>query len=159
MAALLSLAGSPPARAAGFGACLGELRGEARAKGISARTFDTAMSGVEPDQSVLDAMAYQPEFELPIWDYLAALVDDERIADGRARLAEWAPVLERAEREFGVDRHAIVAVWGVETDYGRVPEPCLREEVQCRPAPSAVVRLLPGTGPGSETPSMLLDQQ
>ncbi len=119
-AAFLAPAAESRALAADFDACLGELRSEARAKGIDAQTFDVAMSGVEPDPSVLDAMAYQPEFRLPIWDYLAALVDDERITDGRARLAEWAPVLARAEREFGIDRHTVVAVWGVETDYGRV---------------------------------------
>jgi len=117
---MLAFAAAPRALAADFNACLGELRSEARAKGISAQTFDTAMAGVEPDQSVLDAMAYQPEFKLPIWDYLAGLVDAERIADGKAKLAEWDAVLSKAEQAFGVDPHTIVAVWGVETDYGRV---------------------------------------
>lgn len=117
---IVALAAMPPALAAEFSACLGDLRSEAQAKGINAQTFDTALAGVEPDQSVLDAMAYQPEFKLPIWDYLAALVDKERIADGKAKLAEWDAVLDKAEKAFGVDRHTIVAVWGVETDYGRV---------------------------------------
>ena len=98
----------------------GTLRSEATAKGISAQTFDAAMAGIEPDQSVLDAMDSQPEFKTPIWDYLAALVDEQRVADGRAKLAEWAPVLAEAEQKFGVDRHTIVAVWGVESDYGKV---------------------------------------
>jgi lytic murein transglycosylase len=77
------------------------------------------MRGVEPDQSVLEAMDNQPEFKTPIWDYLAALVDDQRIADGQAKLAEWGTVLAQAERKFGVDRHTIIAVWGVESDYGK----------------------------------------
>ncbi|MDV7399677.1 lytic murein transglycosylase, partial [Arthrospira platensis SPKY1] len=55
----------------------------------------------------------------PIWDYMAGLVDDERVADGRARFARWAPTLAAIEREFGVDPAVVVAVWGVETDYGR----------------------------------------
>lgn len=116
--ALLLLACS--AHSADFGACIKQLRADATARGITAQTFDTAMKGVEPDQGVLDAMDFQPEFRIPIWDYLAGLVDDERIADGRARLAEWAPVLEEIERKFGVDRHIVMAVWGVETDYGRI---------------------------------------
>jgi lytic murein transglycosylase len=62
----------------------------------------------------------QPVFVTPVWDYLAMLVDEQRIADGRAKLAEWAAVLTEAERKFGVDRHVIVAVWGIESDYGRV---------------------------------------
>ena len=40
-------------------------------------------------RAILDAMDNQPEFKTPIWDYLAVMVDDQRIADGRAKLAEW----------------------------------------------------------------------
>jgi lytic murein transglycosylase len=112
-------AAAPAALAADFSACMRELRSEAAGKGISPQTFDAAMAGVEPDQSVLDAMDNQPEFKTPIWDYLAVLVDDQRIADGRARLTEWATVLAEVERKFGVDRHAVIAVWGVESDYGK----------------------------------------
>jgi len=117
---LLVLTATPPALAQDFNACLARLRSDAAAKGIDAATFDTALAGVEPDQSVLDAMDSQPEFTTPIWDYLAGLVDEQRIADGRAKLAEWSTVLANAEQAFGVDRHTIVAVWGVESDFGRV---------------------------------------
>lgn len=121
---LLLLAGlvSAPAGAApaqNFNACLGALRSEARANGITAQTFDRAMSGVEPDPGVLDAMENQPEFTTPIWDYLASLVDEQRITDGRAKLAEWTAVLAGVEKQFGVDRHTVIAVWGIETNYGR----------------------------------------
>jgi lytic murein transglycosylase len=116
---LLILALITPVLGGGFDSCLGELRREATTKGITAQSFDAAMRGVEPDQSVLEAMDNQPEFKTPIWDYLAALVDDQRIADGQAKLAEWGTVLAQAERKFGVDRHTIIAVWGVESDYGK----------------------------------------
>lgn len=106
--------------AADFKTCVGELRREATRHGITPQSFDTAMTGVEPDQSVLDAMESQPEFVTPIWDYMAGLVDEQRIADGRAKLKEWASTLAEAEQKFGVDRHVLVAVWGVETDYGKV---------------------------------------
>jgi lytic murein transglycosylase len=110
----------PVAAASEFKACLGKLRGEAAAQGINPRIFDAVMTGVEPDQSVLDAMDYQPEFTVPVWDYVAGLVDHERITDGKAKLAEWAEVLGEIERQFGVDQHVVVALWGVETDYGRI---------------------------------------
>ena len=97
-----------------------ELRSEALAKGIEARTFDAALAGVEPDPTVIDAMDNQPEFKLPIWDYMAVLVDEQRIADGRRKLEEWAQVLAEVERAFGIDRHVVVAVWGIESDYGSV---------------------------------------
>jgi lytic murein transglycosylase len=115
----LALVSAPAAAADEFASCLDKLRKEAVGKGIPAQVFDTALAGVEPDPSVLDAMDAQPEFVTPIWDYLAALVDEQRVADGRAMLAQWASVLAAAEQRFGVDRHVIAAVWGVESDYGR----------------------------------------
>src|SRR5688572_31615091 len=111
---------APGVLARDFSTCLGELRREAAAQGITTQVFDKAVTGLEPDQSVLDAMDSQPEFTTPIWDYLAVLVDDQRVADGRAKLAEWAAVLRQAEQKFGVDRHTIIAVWGVESDYGKL---------------------------------------
>ena len=108
------------AGAADFSSCLKQLRGEAAGKGVGTQTFDAATAGLEPDQSVLEAMDNQPEFKTPIWDYLATLVDDQRIADGRALLDQWASVLTQAEQQFGVDRYTIVAVWGVESDFGRI---------------------------------------
>ena len=120
---LLLLAIAATARAeppTAFAGCIAELRSEAGAKGITAKTFDTMLAGIEPDPTVLDAMETQPEFETPIWEYLARLVDERRIAEGKVRLAAWAPVLARAEQQYGVDRHTIVAVWGVESDYGRI---------------------------------------
>lgn len=116
---LFATAGAPHALAADFDACLAGLRNDAATLGVATQTFDAAMSGIEPDPDVLDAMDNQPEFKAPIWDYLARLVDDQRIADGRAKLAEWATVLAAAERQYGVDRHTIVAVWGIESDYGK----------------------------------------
>ena len=109
-----------PVYAQDFQACLDRLRAEAAGKGVQAQTFETAARGLEPDAGVLEALDNQPEFKTPIWDYLAALVDEERIADGRARLDEWAAALERAEQAYGVDRHTVVAVWGVESDFGRL---------------------------------------
>ena len=116
---LVVVLSSPPAYTQDFNACLKALRGVALSQGVSAQTFDAATAGVEPDQSVLDAMDNQPEFKTPIWDYLAVLVDEQRIAEGRAKLAEWETVLARAEEAFGVDRHTTVAVWGVESNFGR----------------------------------------
>jgi lytic murein transglycosylase len=116
---LLASAGAFGAGAPEFNACLKALRGEARAGGISTQTLDRVLTGIEPDPGVLDAMDNQPEFTTPVWDYLASLVDEQRIADGRARLAEWAAVLADIERRFGVDPQTVVAIWGIETNFGR----------------------------------------
>jgi lytic murein transglycosylase len=119
-AALLALASPAFGQADTFRSCVADLRATALAKGITAQTFDAAFAGVEFDPDVVKAFGDQPEFTIPIWDYMAGLVDEERVNDGRARLAQWAKVLDEAEQKFGVDRHVIVAVWGVESDYGRV---------------------------------------
>jgi lytic murein transglycosylase len=117
--ALLLLLLPAAAAAADFNACVRELRRDAAAQGVSTQTFDAALKGIEPDPTVLEAMDNQPEFKTPIWDYLAVLADEQRIADGRAKLAEWSAVLAEVEAKFGVDRHTVIAVWGVESDYGK----------------------------------------
>jgi len=103
-----------------FETCVAGLRQAASAQGISALTLDLAFTGIEPDETVLKAFDFQPEFRTPIWDYLAGLVDDERVADGRAKLKEWSKTLGEAEQKYGVDRYTIVAVWGVESNFGRI---------------------------------------
>lgn len=103
-----------------FDTCVAGLRQAASAQGISASTLDLAFKGIEPDETVLKAYDFQPEFRTPIWDYLAGLVDDERVADGQAKLKEWSKTLGEAEQKYGVDRYTIVAVWGVESNFGRI---------------------------------------
>jgi len=106
--------------AADFGRCIAELRGVAAKAGVSGATYDRVMSGVTPDMRVIESLNAQPEFKTPIWDYLAFLVDDQKIAEGRAQMARHARTLAAAEKRFGVDRFTIAAVWGVESDYGAI---------------------------------------
>ncbi|NZA26184.1 lytic murein transglycosylase [Luteimonas sp. SJ-92] len=103
-----------------FQRCLVGLKTAAAGKGVSAASFDRYTAGLQPDPSVLELLDAQPEFTTPIWDYLAGLVDAERVADGRAMLETHRELLARIEREYGVDAATVVAVWGVESDYGRV---------------------------------------
>jgi lytic murein transglycosylase len=115
----LVLIASAASAQGGFQSCLSGLRSDAAAKGVSGATFDRAMAGVEPDMKIIEAMNNQPEFKTPIWDYLGTLVDDEKVAEGRAMMRQHAAVLAAAEQRFGVDRHTIAAVWGVESDFGK----------------------------------------
>ena len=109
----------PPRMQAEFDACLAGLRDDAAAAGISAATFTANTRDLVPDPGVLALLNRQPEFTTPIWDYMAGLVDEERVADGRAMLARHADTLARAQQRYGVDPATVVAVWGVESDYGR----------------------------------------
>lgn len=108
---------APPAIA--LEPCLPELRRRAADSGLPAARFDALMAEVQPDASVLPLLDAQPEFVTPIWDYLAALVDAQRVEDGRRMLQEHAALLDRIEAEYGVNRAYVLAVWGVESDYGQ----------------------------------------
>ena len=116
--ALTALFAAAPAHA-DFRDCVASLRSAALSSGVSAGTFDSAMQGVTPEPKVLELADNQPEFKTPIWDYLATLTDDEKIADGRAAMARYGQALASAEQRFGVDKYAIAAVWGVESDFGK----------------------------------------
>ena len=123
-APLLALAQTPPPPATPpapgeFAACLNQLRAPARAAGVSEATFSRHTRELQPDMLVIDRLNFQPEFRTAVWDYLAGLVDEERVAEGRARMAEHAQVLARVQQRFGVDPATVVAVWGVESNFGQ----------------------------------------
>lgn len=111
------LAGGP-ARA-DFDGCLAGIRAQAAAAGVSGGAFEAATAGITYDDKVIELSQAQPEFKTPIWDYMAALVDDERVEDGRAAMRQHADALARAEARYGVDRYTIAAVWGVESNFGK----------------------------------------
>lgn len=115
----LLLATLPAAADPGLATCLERLKPQAAAAGIRADTFDRLTAGLVPDPAVLESLDYQPEFRTPIWDYLAGLVDEQRVDDGRAMLEQHRALLQRVEAAYGVDPETVVAVWGVESDYGR----------------------------------------
>ncbi|WP_310092736.1 lytic murein transglycosylase [Pseudoxanthomonas sacheonensis] len=102
-----------------FNDCLAGLRGKAEAAGIEGASFDANTRDLVPDMGVLELLDAQPEFTTPIWDYLAALVDDQRVSDGQAMLLANAATLAQVSQEYGVDPQTVVAVWGVESDYGK----------------------------------------
>ena len=118
LAALLAAMAAAPARA-DFASCLAGLRGAAAAKGVSGQTFDRLTDGLQPNPDILKAEAYQPEFKTAIWDYLAGLVDEERVTDGLAAMGEHGRALAAAQARYGVPAHVVAAVWGVESNFGR----------------------------------------
>lgn len=90
----------------------------ARRKGVSRRTFNTAFRGVRPDPEVIRSAHYQPEFVRPIWDYMASAASDKRIEVGQTMLRKHKRLFDRIERRFKVDRHVVVAIWGMESNFG-----------------------------------------
>ena len=125
LTALCSLLGASLAHAADtpdparFAPCVAELKSSALARGVSGAGYERLTASLQPDLKVLDFLDYQPEFRTPIWDYLSGLVDDERVTDGQAMLKQWGDTLNAVAARYKVDPATVVAVWGVESNFGR----------------------------------------
>ncbi len=95
------------------------LRQQAAAQGISKPTLEAALGNLQPIQDVLDKDKSQPEFTLTFAQYQAKVVTDQRVAQGRTLMAQHAALLAKVSTEFGVQPRFIVALWAVESDYGK----------------------------------------
>ena len=107
------------AAAANFPSCLAGLWPLAARRGVPRALFDTHVAGLTPELHIMDLLDTQPEFTRSVWDYLDLLVSEERIQKGRAILARHRAIFDEVEKAYGVDRHIIVAIWGIESDYGK----------------------------------------
>ncbi|MBZ9791505.1 lytic murein transglycosylase [Rhizobium sp. 3T7] len=89
--------------------------------GISKATYRKAFAGVsDPDPTVLEKAAYQPEFTTKIWDYVDSRVNPYTVQIGRQMAAKHAATLNAIERRFGVDKSILLAIWSMESNYGAV---------------------------------------
>lgn len=101
-----------------FDEFLDVFRKEALAAGIKKSTLHSAFEGMVANDRVMALMNSQPEFVRPIWDYLQRAVSERRITGGRRALAKNKRLLARTENRYGVPAPVIVAIWGIETNYG-----------------------------------------
>ena len=116
---LIVLVCALPARAQEpFANFVRDLWPEAQAKGVTRATFDLAMRGLTPDERVIAATRKQPEYGKPVGDYIGALVSTNRLARGETKAREWAKTFDAVEKQFAVERWVLLALWGMETDYG-----------------------------------------
>jgi len=114
-----ALCGAPArAQEQSFAAFVEELWPDAQAKGITRATFDLALNGVTPDPRVIAATKRQPEYGKPIGAYVNDIASRGRIANGQRKAKEWAKTFDAVEKKFGVERWVLIALWGIETDYG-----------------------------------------
>lgn len=93
-------------------------RPKALAVGVSAGTYDTAMSEVIFAPEVVKRDRNQSEFTKTIWDYLETAVSDLRISNGKAALKRQQAALTAIEAKYGVPAEIITAIWGLESAYG-----------------------------------------
>jgi membrane-bound lytic murein transglycosylase B len=103
-----------------FEAWLAEFKSEAAAKGISQATLQSALSGVRYLPKVIELQKNQPEFKFTVEEYLIRVASEARVLRGREVLAEQRTLLERMQERYGVPANYLVALWGIETDFGRI---------------------------------------
>ena len=97
---------------------LEEVRTEASGKGIRQEIVDQALSDLDPIPRVIELDRRQPEFTLTFAQYIERVVPDGRVRKGRQVYGQHRALLEKVGKEIGVQPRFIVALWGIETDFG-----------------------------------------
>lgn len=113
---------SVPARAAPcstgtFESWLEDFKKEAATKGISAATLQASLAGVTQDKAVLTRDQSQKVFTQTFEEFSGRMVPP-RLTRGSNMLKQFGSVLGRIEQAYGVPPEVLVAIWGLETDYG-----------------------------------------
>jgi membrane-bound lytic murein transglycosylase B len=111
-------AGVAKAATQSFEAFLEGVRNEARRQGVSQATLSRALTGIRPNDRVLELDRRQPEFTQTWEQYRDARLSTARIDAGRRAFIENRPTLEAVQARFRVSPRVVVAIWGLETNYG-----------------------------------------
>jgi membrane-bound lytic murein transglycosylase B len=98
---------------------LRDVREEGLGLGISAATLDSALAGLTPIERVIQLDRRQPEFTQTFRAYIDARVSSWRVNTGRERLRQHGDILKQIGAKYGVQPRFVVALWGLETSFGR----------------------------------------
>lgn len=101
-----------------FETWLGRFKQDAATQGISAKTVDSALSGVTFDQAVIDRDHSQKVFQQTFEQFSGRMVSPDRLRKGAIMIKRYGSILDRIEQRFGVPAPVLVAIWGLETDFG-----------------------------------------
>lgn len=94
------------------------VRAEAAARGIDEATLAAAFDDVQLLPEVIRSSSSQPEFIRRIWDYLDVTASASRVGNGRDMLSLYGDAARAAERRYGVPAQILLAIWGMESNYG-----------------------------------------
>ncbi len=114
---LLAAGASGPAQA-DFNSCVKGFWPAAKRAGVSWATFEKATAGITLDKEVIESANYQPEYKKPVGEYVDRAISPKRLAKGKEKLVEYGPLLNQIEAKYGVDKHIVLAIWGVESNFG-----------------------------------------
>ncbi len=101
-----------------FQACVDDLRDIAAEQGINQGTIESGLTGLELQTRVLELDRRQPEFFQTFWQYLDARVTEQRVQRGRELLSRYRDLLNEIHADYGVRPEYLVALWGLETNFG-----------------------------------------
>ncbi len=102
-----------------FDGWLRDFTDRAVAAGWSRSALAEIFAGLSPDASVVAADHRQPELSKPMGDYLSGIVSESRIGAGRNRRKDMGGWLGRMTERTGVPAEIVVAIWGVESNFGQ----------------------------------------
>lgn len=91
----------------------------ASAQGISTKVLERSFQGVAFDAEIIERDSNQSEFTKTIWEYLDSAASETRIENGKSALLEHQSKLDAIEAKYGVEKEVVVAVWGLESAYGK----------------------------------------
>jgi lytic murein transglycosylase len=100
-----------------FDAWLSEFKSEAAAKGISQSAIAAGLNGVTPDQAVLSRDKSQRVFSQTFEEFSGRMITP-RLVPGSNKLKQYGSALSRIEQQYGVPGEVLIAIWGLETDFG-----------------------------------------
>jgi lytic murein transglycosylase len=120
---LLTLAASPASAkcgngAGGFDSWLQDFKSRASSDGISKGTIAGALNGIGYDSKVIHLDRNQHSFKLSFQDFYARRVSGSLVSHGRGWISKNRTLADRIEKRFGVPIEVVVAIWGLETNYG-----------------------------------------
>lgn len=122
-AAFLAMTTIPVSADTGFKKWVSDFYGVAAKNGISRQTYNAVFSGISsPDPEVIKAANFQPEFKSKVWDYMDSRITDTSIKIGQEMKIKFKPWLDIIEKKYGVDRNILMAIWSMETSYGKALE-------------------------------------
>ena len=109
----------PPLPPPPFELWLSELRAEAAARGIREEILDGALNGLTPVPQILERDRTQTEFVLDVDAYVKRRLTRETLRTAQRMYTKHRQVLQRVSKRYGVSGRVIIAVWGLESNFGR----------------------------------------